>query len=107
MDDDLLRDLFASVGPITIRRMFGGQGVYCAHGIFAVVVSERLFLKGDAQSSPAYEAAGMERWGYENPKTGKISMMPYWQVPDEALDNADAMAPWADLAVQTARRARK
>ncbi|QBK30843.1 TfoX/Sxy family protein [Roseitalea porphyridii] len=107
MDEDYLRDLFASVGPITIRRMFGGQGIYCADGIFAVVAFDRLYVKGDARSSPAYEAAGMQRWGYENPKTGKVSMMPYWQVPDEALEDAEAMAPWADLAVQTARRARK
>lgn len=107
MDEDYLRDLFALVGPITIRRMFGGQGIYCADGIFAVVAFDRLYVKGDAQSSPVYEAAGMQRWGYENPKTGKVSMMPYWQVPDDALEDAEAMAPWADLAVQTARRARK
>lgn len=107
MDEDYLRDLFASVGPITVRRMFGGQGIFSEDGIFAVVAFDRLYLKGDAQSSPAYETAGMQRWGYESPKTGRISMMPYWQAPDEALEDADAMAPWAMLAVQTARRARK
>lgn len=106
MDEDHLRDLFAAVGPITVRRMFGGQGIYCDDGIFAVVVFDTLYIKGDARSAPAYEAAGMQRWGYENPKTGKVSLMPYWQVPDDALDDADAMAPWARLAAETAGRAK-
>lgn len=107
MDEDYLRDLFAGTGPITIRSMFGGQGIYCAHGIFAVIAFDRLYVKGDAESSPVYEAAGMARWGYENPKTGKVSPMPYWQVPDEALDDAEAMRPWAELAIETALRASK
>lgn len=107
MDDDFIHDLFASVGPIRIRRMFGGRGIYCEAGIFALEAFDRLFVKGDDQSAPIYEKAGMARWLYENPKTGKRSAMPYWQVPDDALDDADAMAPWAYLGVQTAIRAAK
>ena len=107
MDEDYLKDLFEPIGPITIKRMFGGQGIYGPHGIFAIVAFDKLFVKGDEQSAPTYEAAGMERWGYESPKTGKISMMPYWQVPDDALEDAEAMTPWARLAAETAIRARK
>ena len=87
--------------------MFGGQGIYCAHGICAIVALGRLYVKGDAQSSPLYEAKGMVRWVYKSPKTGRSSERPYWQVPVEALENADAMAPWAKLAAETARRAAK
>ena len=105
MDEDYLRDLFASVGSITIRRMFGGQGIYCRHGIFALQAFDLLYLKGDSQTKPAYEAEGMAQWVYENPNNGRRSAMPYWQVPDEALDSADAMAQWAQLAVETAARA--
>ncbi|MCR9122722.1 MAG: TfoX/Sxy family protein [Phyllobacteriaceae bacterium] len=107
MDEDYLKDLFAPFGPITIKRMFGGQGVYCAHGIFALVAFDRLYLKGDDQSSPAYEAEGMERWVYEGHKNRRPTAMPYWQAPDEALESADAMEPWARLAVETAHRAKK
>ena len=106
MDDDYIEDLFASVGSVTIKRMFGGRGIYCAHGIFALEAFDQLHVKGDAQTAPIYEAEGMRRWVYDNPKTGRQSAMPYWQVPDEALDSADAMAPWARLAVETAIRAK-
>lgn len=107
MDEDYLRDLFEPVGPITVKRMFGGQGIYGPNGIFAIVAFDKLYVKGDDQSSPAYEAEGMARWVYENPKTGRESAMPYWQVPDDALEDAEAMAPWAKLATETATRAKE
>jgi DNA transformation protein len=30
--------------------------------------------------------------------------MSYWSVPEDALDSSDAMAPWAKLALEAARR---
>ena len=38
MDQDLLRDLFAAAGPIQIRKLFGGQGIYSDGMIIAEVV---------------------------------------------------------------------
>ncbi|WP_306117824.1 MULTISPECIES: TfoX/Sxy family protein [unclassified Roseitalea] len=105
MDDAFLIELFAPVCPVTVRRMFGGQGIYCPAGICAVVVDGALHVKGDDVSAPRYEAAGMTRWTYTTPRTGRHSSMPYWQVPDEALDSPEAMAPWARLAMETAERA--
>jgi TfoX/Sxy family transcriptional regulator of competence genes len=35
VEDDDLRDLFAAFGPIGIRRMFGGKGLY-ADGVIAI-----------------------------------------------------------------------
>ncbi|PND68101.1 TfoX/Sxy family protein, partial [Escherichia coli] len=37
MDAEDLRDIFRSLGPIHIRRMFGGQGVYQGEVMFALV----------------------------------------------------------------------
>jgi DNA transformation protein and related proteins len=28
MDPDFIRDLFASFGPVTVRRMFGNAGIF-------------------------------------------------------------------------------
>ncbi|MEO1379694.1 MAG: TfoX/Sxy family protein, partial [Pseudomonadota bacterium] len=73
MDDAFLRDLFASVGPISIKRMFGGQGIYVDGVIIAAVQADRLMVKGDDLCSIQYEAVGMKRWAYKNPKTDKAS----------------------------------
>lgn len=107
MDAEFIKDLFASVGPVTIRRMFGGQGIYADGMIIAVVLSTgQLHVKGDDVSGPVYEAEGMERWRYINKKSGKPAAMPYWQVPESALDDPDDMGKWARLALETAIRAK-
>ncbi len=36
MDADSIRDLFQGIGPVQIRRMFGGQGIYRDGMMFAL-----------------------------------------------------------------------
>lgn len=107
MDIEFIEDIFAGVGPIGIRRMFGGQGIYSDGVIFALVLRDRLMLKGDEQTAAAYEAAGMERWVYENSKSKKPVAMPYWTAPESALDDPDEMTVWARKAIEAARRSGK
>ena len=105
MDDDHIREIFAALGPVTIRRMFGGKGVYCDGRILAVVYKGDLLLKADEETAPAFSAAGAVQWAYES-KTGKRAFMPYWTIPDEALDDPDIMAGWARQAYEAAARAK-
>ncbi len=106
IDPDHLQDLFSSVGPVTVRKMFGGQGIYCPAGIFALVINQdEICLKGDAVCAPEYEALGMARWAYVTEKTGKTAHMPYWHIPEDALDDPDLMAQLARKAVSAALRA--
>lgn len=107
MDQEHLRDIFAGIGPISIRRMFGGQGIYSDGMIFALVLRDRLMLKGDDETADAYEAAGMERWRYVGSRHGKTVAMPYWSAPESALDDADEMTDWARMAIGAARRSAK
>lgn len=104
MDQDHLRDLFQGVAPVTFRRMFGGLGIYRDGLIFAVVLRDQLMLKGDDEVAADYAAAGMERWSYENRKSGKPVAMPYWTAPESAMDDPDEMADWARKAIGAARR---
>ena len=104
MDDEQIREIFQSLGPVTIRRMFGGKGVYCDGRILAVVFQGDLLLKADAETAPQFAAAGAVQWAYES-KTGKQAHMPYWSIPDEALDDPDLMADWVRRAYEAAARA--
>ncbi len=107
MDEDALRDLFASLEALSFRSMFGGKAIYSNGLIFACMLDGNLMLKGDAQCAADYEAAGCERWTYNHAKTGKLIAMPYWTAPDDAQDDADAMRPWARIAYEAALRAKK
>lgn len=104
-DDDFLeylRELFSDFGPIDTRAMFGGHGVYFDGRIIGVVIDEALYLKADAETRPAFEAAGCTPFVYES--RGKTVAMSYWSLPAEAMDSPQAMLPWARRAVEAALR---
>lgn len=99
---EMLRDLMAPVGVITIRRMFGGASLYADGVLFAIVDDDALYLKGDAAIAQRYEAEGLPKFTYEG-KTGPVAMS-YWRAPERLLDDADEMCDWARAAMAAARR---
>jgi DNA transformation protein and related proteins len=105
MDDADIRDLFAGVEGISIRKMFGGKSVYSNGLIFAIETDGELFLKADKETAPQFEAAGSRQWTYDG--KGKPVKMAYWSVPDAALDDPDDMGKWTLLALEAARRSKK
>ena len=104
MDNIEIEEMFSALGSVTIKRMFGGKGVYHKGLIVAVEVRDEMLLKADAISAPEFEAAGARRWFYEG-KKGKPINMPYWSVPEDAFDDPDIMARWVRLAYEAALRA--
>jgi DNA transformation protein and related proteins len=106
MDNLDIEDMFSALGSVTIKRMFGGKGVYHHGRIIALDFRDEILLKADAVSAPAFETAGARRWAYEG-KTGKPVFMPYWSIPEEAFDDPDVMAHWVRLAFEAALRTDK
>ena len=107
MDNDAIADLFAGFGPVSIRRMFGGKGIYHDGLIFALEVGGGILLKADATTSPDFAAAGSRQWVYEGQARKGPVAMPYWTIPDSAVDDPDEMATWARKAFEAALRSRK
>jgi DNA transformation protein and related proteins len=97
-------ELFGSVGPVRVRRMFGGHGVYLDDLFVAIVSDESLYLKADPQCAPAFEKAGGTRFAYES--KGRSVSLQFWTPPPEAMDSPRLMEPWARLAVAAALRSR-
>jgi len=103
VDPESIRDLFASLGPVRIRRMFGGQGIYSGELMFALEIGGELFLKVDDNTMPAFRAAGSRPFVYK--RDGRAAEMSYWLLPDGALDDPDEAARWGRLALEAATRA--
>ncbi|MBI2307264.1 MAG: TfoX/Sxy family protein [Rhodocyclales bacterium] len=99
-------ELFAPLGHIRSKAMFGGWGFYCDELFFAIVVDETLYLKADADSAGRFRAAGGEPFRYAK-KDGRMETMNYWTVPEEAMETPAGMRPWAQEALAAAVRARK
>jgi DNA transformation protein and related proteins len=90
---------------VTIKRLFGGKGIYFEGVIVGIVRRNgELLLKADAESAPRFEAAGATRWTHVD-KRGRASLMPYWTVPADAFDDSEGMSDWVKLAFGAAKRA--
>jgi DNA transformation protein len=103
MDNTAIEEMFQGLGPVTIKRMFGGKGIYHFGRIVAVEVRGEMLLKADEKSAPEFAAAGATQWTYEGRKGNPVKM-PYWSVPEEAYDDPDVMAKWVGLAYEAALR---
>lgn len=84
--------------------MFGGHGLYVDEVFIGIVAGEELYLKVDAQTRPAFEAAGCHPFVYD--KTGQAVALGYWSAPGEATESPAQMLPWSRLAMAAALRAR-
>ena len=97
-----LLELLEPFGPLSARRMFGGWGVYAGGPMVAIVVDGELLLKTDPATRAVFEQAGCRAFVYR--AKGREVPMSYWSVPEAALDSAEAMQPWARLALEAAAR---
>jgi DNA transformation protein len=100
-----MEDLFAVLPGSTIRKMFGGAGVFRQGLMYALALSDgKIALKADEQTIPDFEAAGCEAWYYEDKRGGKKSMN-YWYMPEHLADDPEELKVWATKAFEVAMRA--
>lgn len=98
---DFVAELFAPLGGVAVRRMFGGAGVYSRGVMFGLVANDTLYLKADVETKADYEAYGMGPFVYDG--KGKPIAMSYWQLPAEVVDDPDQAVVWARKALGVAR----
>ena len=103
MDADYIRDLFAELGTVHIRRMFGGAGIYAGDVMFGLVSDDLIYLKADAGTVPAFECEKCLPFQYTT-KKGKRAVMSYWRLPDRLYDDPVELAQWAKQAIAVARQ---
>ena len=103
MDADTIRDLFAELGTVHIRRMFGGAGIYAGDVMFGLVSDDLIYLKADAGTVPAFEREKCLPFQYTT-KKGKRAVMSYWRLPDRLYDDPVELAQWAKQAIAVARQ---
>ncbi len=82
------------LGPVRMRGMFGGAGVYLDDLMFGLIFDETLYLKVDDRNRPDYEAEGMEPFTYEM-TDGSTGSLRYYEVPERLYDDPDELVQWA------------
>ncbi len=84
------------LGNVRAKSMFGGYGLFLDGLMFGLVTrDDTLFLKADDTNRQAFEDRALKPFG----------KMPYFAAPAECLKGWAEMEPWAEGAVDAARRA--
>ncbi|WP_295540094.1 TfoX/Sxy family protein [uncultured Pseudacidovorax sp.] len=101
-----LHEVFAPLGRIEARRMFGGHGLYHEGVMLALVVGDTLYLKADAQTQADFDALSLPAFSYQ--REGRpATITSYRQAPEAMFDDAEAALLWARRALEAALRAQK
>ena len=103
-----VEELFASFGPVRIKRMFGAAGLYAGEVMFGLLDDDTIYLKADEALKTELAAEGSVGWIYSR-APGRWEDTSYWRLPEAALDDPDEAAAWAHkaLAVASAKAAQK
>ena len=100
---EFLREQLASLGHVTMRRMFGKTGVFCDGLMFAMVTDDTLYFRVDEHNRAVFkEAASFPPLNYQ--KKGSSIDLSFWRAPERLLDEPDEFVTWARTALAAARR---
>jgi DNA transformation protein and related proteins len=103
MDAEAIIELFQEFGPVSVRRMFGGAGIFVDGRMIGLVSRDVIYLKADAETIPAFEQEGLAPFSYAT-RDGERKLTSYWRIPDRLYDDTEELARWARTAHGAALR---
>lgn len=101
-DPEAIRELFSKFGTVSVRRMFGGHGVFAGGMMFALEADGELYLKADDLTIPKLAAENSEPFVYK--AKGREIALSYWKLPERLYDELDEFAAFARDAFGAAQR---
>ena len=96
----IIHDVLGHIPDITSKRMFGGFGIFESGAMFALISSEgKIHFKADQSNRKRFEDAGAEKHG----------KMPYYEVPQNVLQDEQTLHEWArdSIGIAHASKAKK
>ncbi|TGE37346.1 TfoX family protein [Desulfosporosinus fructosivorans] len=97
---DYVVDQLGMLGVVTVKKMFGGAGIYYDSLIFGLLGDDVLYFRVDDSNKSDYVRAGMEPF---QPFDDKPLVMPYYEVPVDILENRELLADWAMKSLSASR----
>jgi DNA transformation protein len=102
-----VKELFAGMGPVQIKRMFGGAGGYADGLMFLLLDNDTIHIKANDDAMKAdliAEGSGPFVWIPQNgPRKGEQIDLGYWRLPEAALDDPDEAMKWGRRALALAK----
>jgi DNA transformation protein len=98
MDSEFISELFATFGAVTVKRMFGGAGIWSDGLMLAIEFDGTIYLRVDEASIRDFEREGSKPFVYPRAKIperiGRASQS-FWRLPERLYDDPDELAVWA------------
>lgn len=98
-----LLEQLGQIRPVTSRPMFGGLCFFAEGRAFALVAQDTLYFKVDDSNRPDFVAAGK---GPFLPFGDPAKPMQYYELPEDVLEDTDALTVWMAKAIAVAARAK-
>lgn len=103
---DFVKELFAGLGPVQIKRMFGAAGGYADGVMFLLLADDAIHIKVDETLKLQLRAEGSGPFVWtpqSGPRAGESIDLGYWRLPDSALDDPDEAVIWGRKALTIAK----
>lgn len=98
-----IRELFSAFGNVTVRRLFGGAGIFADDTMFALVHDGTIYLKADAGNVARFDQENLAAFSYAT-REGTRGLVSYRRMPDRLYDDPEELAVWARTALAAAQR---
>jgi len=96
-------ELFSVFGPVTVRRMFGGAGIYADETMFGLIADGVIYLKTSDSNVAMFEREQLALFTFSK-RTGERVVTSYRRMPDRLYDDPEELAAWAGAALTAARQ---
>ncbi len=100
---DYVVEQLSSWGDVSVRRMFGGAGLYRDGTIFGLIADDVAYLKVDDSNRDDFLQAGSAPFA-PYPEKDKSAVMSYFEIPADVLEDRDELARWAQRSWLMARK---
>ena len=98
-----VEDQLSTLEGVEMKKMFGGIGIFKDGVMFGKIGGDTFRLKVDESNQKQFEDAGMKPYYNEKKKKG----MPYWEVPQNVLEDRDLLKQWAKKSLEIALKGKK
>ncbi len=106
---EFVGELFEPFGPVKIRSLFGGAGIFVpmpdGDVMFGLIAQQSVYLKVGEDNRQDFEAEGMSPFTYG--RDGSRGAMSYYELPERLYDEPDELIEWARKALDVALKTRK
>jgi DNA transformation protein len=100
---EYILDLFSDWGDVSVRKMFGGAGLYRDGKMFGLIADDVVYFKVDDSNRSDYVDADSLPF---KPFTNRPTIMSYYEVPPDVLEDPHQILDWAgkSLEIQKERK---